>query len=43
MKSKKSFPVHQARARNGKFDPPWPKTIHLLEASETEMRDGTGK
>jgi hypothetical protein len=28
---------------NGKFDPPLPKTIHLLEASETEMRDGTGK
>jgi hypothetical protein len=28
---------------NGKFDPPLPKTIHLLEASEIEMRDGTGK
>lgn len=24
---------------NGKFDPPLPKTIHLLEASDTEMRD----
>jgi len=24
---------------NGKFDPPLPKTIHLLEASETEKRD----
>ncbi len=28
---------------NGKFDPPLPKTIHFLEASETETRDGTGK
>jgi hypothetical protein len=24
---------------NGKFDPPLPTTIHMLEASETEMRD----
>jgi hypothetical protein len=28
---------------NGKFDPPLPKTIHLPEASVTEMKDGTGK
>jgi hypothetical protein len=28
---------------NGKYDPPLPKTIRLLEAEETEMRDGTGK
>jgi hypothetical protein len=28
---------------NGRFDPPLPKTIHLLEASETEMRDESGK
>ena len=28
---------------NGKFDPPWPKIMHLSESSETEMKDGTGK
>lgn len=28
---------------NGRFDPPLPKTIHRLEAHDTEMRDGTGK
>jgi hypothetical protein len=28
---------------NGKYDPPLSKTIRLLEATETEMRDGAGK
>jgi hypothetical protein len=28
---------------NGKFDPPLPKTIHLIEVTETEMRDESGK
>ena len=28
---------------NGKFDPPLPRTIRLLEASESEMRDESGK
>lgn len=28
---------------NGEFDPPLPKTIHLLEASGTETKDESGK
>lgn len=28
---------------NGKFDPPLPKTIHMIEVSDTEMRDESGK
>ncbi len=28
---------------NGKFDPPLPKTIHMLEASDTETKDESGK
>lgn len=28
---------------NGKFDPPLPKTIHMIKASGTDMRDESGK
>jgi hypothetical protein len=35
-------PIFVDADRNGKFDPPLPKTIHLLEDSETEMRDAAG-
>jgi hypothetical protein len=66
MGNKSLFPVHQARARNGrqenatlsyaltnpifidvdgngKFDPPLPKPIHLIETIGTKTKSGSGR